>query len=61
MIKSEVTKKKIQNGEVEAHATVEVNGGFQDIRTELLGILNSINSECPELLLSVVKEFTEGF
>lgn len=60
MIKSEVTKKKIKNGKVEAHATVEINGSLYDITTELLGILNGIYKECPELLLSVVKEFTEG-
>lgn len=61
MIKSEVTKKKIKNGEVETHATVEVSGGFMDIRTELLGILNAIYKECPELLVSVLREFEQSF
>lgn len=61
MIKSEVTTKKIKNGKVEAHTTVEVNGGFQDIRNELLGILNGIMKECPEMIISVLEELKESF
>jgi hypothetical protein len=61
MIKSVVTEKKIHNDEVEAHSTVEVKGEFQDIRTELLGILNCIKDECPEMLVSVLREFEQSF
>lgn len=61
MIKSEVTKKIIKNGEVETHAMVEVSGKFMDIRTELLGILNGIMKECPEMIISVLKELKEDF
>lgn len=60
MIKSEVTKKIIENGKVKAHATVEISGGYLDIKTELLGILNILEEECPQLLVEAMKKQVEG-
>lgn len=59
MIKA-VTKSIVEHSDVRTmEAEVTVNGSYNEIMHEFLGILNSLENECPDLLLMALRKHTE--
>lgn len=59
MIKA-VTKSIKEHGDVRTmRAEVTVEGSYEEIMHEFLGILNSLENECPDLLLEALTKHME--